>query len=757
MPTKPDDPDPASGLSPSADQRPPTVEIRNGQGVQAGDRNTQNNTFVVEAPLPAMESTAALPGLSRIPADIPLFVGRADELAQLGQALEGAGRAAVLAVHGLGGVGKSALAAQYVRLHAGKFGFCWWITADSPTAIDTGLAKLAVTLVPETAKLPMEQRSELGIRWLATHDGWLLVLDNVTSPEHASLLLERVQTGSVIMTSRTATGWGQMSKVRLGVLSPDEALELLTRTVRAERPDLAPGDLNDAERLCAELGCLPLAIEQAGAYIAQTRIAPDRYLELLQRYPARMFAATAEGGDAERTMARVWHVTLNRLADTPAAGVVLRILAWFAPDNIGRSLIEDTFKDFAVGLEVVHALGRLAAYNMITLTADTIGVHRLVQAVTRTSDPGDPHRRPEDIAWACNATAGVLVAALAGADPWHHSDQPRYQMVVPHVLALLDYTSPPSDTEYHCVLANEIGRYLRIQGNATVAVTLLARALDGHQRIHGLNHPDTLSIRNNLARAYEEVGDFDRAIRLFEATLASYEWVLGTDHPDTLRSLNNLAHVYLTAGQLGRAIPLFELSLASCERVLGGDHLYTLRTRTNLAVAFLSVGDAARAIPLLEVAIAETERVLGPEHPDLSAEQAKLAAAYKAVGDLGRAIPLFESTLAATEQTFGPDHPSTLQGRINLADAYIVGGDVDRAMPLCKSVLADCERVMSPGHPYFILSRRNLAAAHRAEGDLGQAVPLYEKALAEAKSVLGNDHPLTKSIHADVSDIRSGQ
>ena len=77
---------------------------------------------------------------------------------------------------------------------------------------------------------------------------------------------------------------------------------------------------------------MPLAIEQAGAYLAQAGATPREYLDLLARYPAAMYQAAAEGGDAARTIARIWRVTLDRLAGDPLAGQVLRILAWYAPD-----------------------------------------------------------------------------------------------------------------------------------------------------------------------------------------------------------------------------------------------------------------------------------------------------------------------------------------------------------------------------------------------------------------------------------------
>ncbi|QQQ80944.1 tetratricopeptide repeat protein [Saccharothrix sp. 6-C] len=601
-----------------------------------------------------MESIPATPGLGRIPADSELFVGRSSELARLDAAVAGSGRAVVVTVHGLGGVGKSTLAARFAHLHTDRYAPVWWITADSPAAIDTGLADLATTLAPQVAGAPLEQRTELGVRWLATHDRWLLVLDNLTTPADAAGLLERVRTGTIVITSRQGTGWRGVATVPLDVLPAEEAVELLTRVVRAERPE---ADLTDADRLCEELGWLPLAIEQAGAYLAQTRITPAAYLDLLRRYPARMFTATAEGGDAQRTMARVWHVTLDRLADTPLAGRVLRHLAWYAPDAIPRALLAGTFDE----PDLSEALGRLAAYSMITLTGDTIGVHRLVQALTRTPDPDltDPHRQPTDIAHARDTTATALATALTGIDPDLPADWPVFQTVLPHARALLDHTHPDTDTEPLCHLANHLGVYLDGQGDTTTAIALHTRSIHSHQRLYGPDHLDTLGSRLNLACAYGSAGNLERAIPLFEAVLADAERVLGPDHPTTLGSRHNLASAYQLADDLERAIPLHKAVLADAERVLGPDHPNTLGSRHNLAYAYQLAGDLGRAIPLHEAVLADQQRVLGPDHPTTLGSRHNLASAYQLADDLERAIPLHKAVLADAERVLGPDHHLT--------------------------------------------------------------------------------------------------
>ncbi|WP_199749993.1 FxSxx-COOH system tetratricopeptide repeat protein [Amycolatopsis sp. WAC 04169] len=711
--------------------------MNNSLGVQVGDNNIQHNyNTVTQAPLPPIESVPAVPGLSRIPFDTALFVGRTDELDRLDEVLSESGRAMVVAVHGLGGVGKSTLAARFAHLHAGRFGLQWWITADTPAAIDTGLADLAETLQPATAGLPVEQRSALGTRWLATHEDWLVVLDNVTSPRDVAGLLGRVRTGTVVITSRQRSGWRAVETVPLDVLTGDEALTLLARIVRSDWPE---ADMAGADQLCEELGWLPLAVEQAGAYLAQTRTSPAAYLELLARFPERAFTATAEGGDAQRTMARVWHVTLDHLTDTPAAGRVLRQLAWYAPDSIPRHLLAGAVDE----PELSEALGRLAAYSMITLTADTITVHRLVQAVTRTPDPTDPHRQPADITTARDTTTTILATTLTEQDPHTPAEWPAYRMVLPHARALLDHTTPDTDTSQTSLLLNELGVYLNGQGDVSTAIDYYSRACDSHERLNGPDHPNTLSLRNNLACAYESAGDLGRAIPLLEAALTDYERVLGPDHPDTLGSRDNLASAYQSAGDLGRAIPLFEATLTDRERALGPDHPSTLTSRNNLASAYKSAGDLGRAIPLYEATLTDRERALGPDHPSTLTSRNNLASAYKSAGDLSRAIPLYETALTDYERVLGPDHPSTLTSRNNLACAYESAGDLGRAIPLFEATLTDRERALGPDHPSTLTSRNNLASAYKSAGDLSRAIPLFEATLTDRERALGPDHPST--------------
>jgi hypothetical protein len=183
-------------------------------------------------------------------------VGRAADLARLEQALGTAGTDVVVqAVHGLGGIGKSALAARYAATHRRDYSVIWWVAADSPARIDTGLAALAAALQPGPGGLlPLEALRERAVAWLASHDRWLVVLDNVTDPGHVSALLGRAPAGRFVITTRRATGWhGIATPLPLDVLDPAESRQLLAGILGHGRR-LGPGALAGAEALPGRTG-----------------------------------------------------------------------------------------------------------------------------------------------------------------------------------------------------------------------------------------------------------------------------------------------------------------------------------------------------------------------------------------------------------------------------------------------------------------------------------------------------------------------
>ncbi|MFC8529252.1 FxSxx-COOH system tetratricopeptide repeat protein [Nocardia sp. NPDC057227] len=712
----------------------------NAAGGHVGAIQTGANSVIVNMPPETLRPAAqvdAPPGIDNLPVVPGRFVGREHELDRLDTLLSSdAGQVVVSAVHGLGGIGKSSLVAYWAATRPHGHSPILWITADTAPALEQGLAKFAAALQSGLARdLSVEDLTERALQWLASHTGWLLILDNVNDPRDITAVLARALTGRVIVTSRLATGWAPgASTLRVDVLEPEESLRLLIGIITADGSRNCDG----GTELCQELGHLPLAVEQAGAYLAQNRfITPREYLHMFAQYPTQMYEQGSVGIGPQRTIARIWRITLDQVATTtPAAADLLHSLAWYAPDDIPLSLCQGLADPLTLGA----ALGTLAAYGLITPDPDsgTLSIHRLVQAVNRSSDPTDPHRTSEAIERARTRATTTLRAALPDRqDPF---TWPVWRALLPHIDAFATHTGPDiTSTE----ILNLTALFLNDQGVSGRAIALHERTLADSERILGVDHPETLSSRNDLANAYQTVGRDEEAVALHERTLADRERVLGVDHPETLISRNDLANAYQTVGRDEEAVALHERTLADSERVLGDDHPATLSSRNNFANAYRVVGRVGEAIALHERTLADRERILGVDHPDTLTSRNNLANAYQTVGRDEEAVALHERTLADRERVLGVDHPETLGSRNNLANAYQTVGRDEEAVALHERTLADSERVLGDDHPATLSSRNNFANAYRVVGRVGEAIALHERTLADRERILGVDHPDT--------------
>jgi tetratricopeptide (TPR) repeat protein len=715
----------------------------------------------------------------------PFFTGRDPLLAELQTRLQ-APKATVrrVVLTGLGGIGKTSVAVEYVYRHHADYDLVWCVNGEQPASLLADLAALAGQL-SLAIDAPQEAQAVTLRGWLEHHQRWLLVIDNVDDPQAVAELLPRAATGQVVITSRTGIGWERLANVLvLDVLAPTDATALLL----ARTGETGSGAEAAAATLASKLGELPLALEQAGAYLASTgTVTLSSYAELFATRTLELFKRGQPVG-YEHTVATTWSLALQGLRETePAAVDLLTLASLLAPDDLPQPLLtaysdqlpEPLAAAAADPLALADAVAALRRYSLVRVVADGLFVHRLLQTVVRAALDAAGYR-----SW----TATVVRLLRVGfPDPsFEVANWPECQRLLPHALAAIGHGQDlDAEPEAWLWLLRQAATYLWSRGQYRQAVTLDQQALAGCRRLLGDDHPDTLhsmhnlgvtrrdlgdlqgshqllkqtliarrrvlgdddpdtlGSMNNLAETLRALGDFHEARQLHEQALPRYRKVHGDGHPDTLWSKHNLAETLRALGDLKGARELHEQTLADRRRVLGDDHPNTLLSMDNLAETLRALGDLQGSHQLLKQVLAARERVLGKDHPDTLSSMDNLVLIQRALGELHAAHDLHEKTRAARRRVLGDDHPSTLTTMNNLAETYRDLGDLASARELFEQTLDARHRVLGDDHPSTLDSMSCLAEARRALGDLQGALELHEQALAGRRRVLGDDHPST--------------
>lgn len=592
-----------------------------------------------------------------VPPQMPGFAGRAAELDALSQALSVTDQIVITqAITGLGGVGKSQLAARYLHDHGHEYDIVAWIRAEDGGIAD--LADLASELGQQVEGLAAVERASRALQWLNHADErWLVVLDNIASPAQLRGCCPHSGHGRVLITSRNQ-GMRQFGPLlAVDVFDHDTAASYLVR--QTGRTD----DLAGARRLATALGCLPLALSHAAAYCATGTTFED-YLDLLAELPAAALFDISPEAFYERTVASTWQASITAASDqAPLAGLVLAMAAYLAPEAIPKNLFE-ALVDATAAAErkrLSDALNALHRFSLIDVDDQNVTVHRLVQKTVR-----DERQTIED-----RSAAHHALDSVNDAFPNNTSlvaSWPRCEQLLPHALALAHTLSAFSDNGLRLIdLLDRASTYLYAAGGGQRAVAAAETAAALAAQLLGEEHRGTLTARHNLALSYRQAGRTAEAVELEERVLADSERLLGDEDHVTLIFRNQLAFCYSRAGRTAEAITLKERVVAESERVLGDEHPDTVSARSNLAVDYCYVGRTAEAITLSERVVADNDRLLGNEHPYTLLARGNLAGAYSRAGRAAEAITLYERVAADSERLLGDKHPTTLAARNNLA------------------------------------------------------------------------------------------
>jgi hypothetical protein len=615
--------------------------------------------------------------------------------------------AVVQALQGMGGVGKTQLAAEYAHRFAGTYGLAWWINAEQGGLIGDQVAALGLALGCVQAGAGTEAVRAAVLAELRHRGRWLLVFDNAEDPADVALWLPGGG-GHVLITSRQR-GWDEVAApVEVDVLARAESVTLL----QARVTELSGAD---ADKLAAELGDLPLAIAQAAGFMADTGMTAAEFLVLL-RTRAGQLLAQGTPGSYPRSLAAATGLIADRLArQDPAAAELASVCAFLAPEPIPESLFTGAVSVLPGELAARAAdplawrqtLAQLTRQSLARIDHRGLQMHRLTQAILR--DRLTPAR-----ATAIRKHAEAIQAASDPGDMANPATWSRWAQLTPHVLAAdLAATDTPALRE----LAGHTCWYLLERGETRTAHDL-ASGLHQHWRGRlGEDHPHTLTAAHYLAWTLLEMGRHTESRDLNQDTLTRRRRILGPDHPDTLYSAHNLAINLRTLGDVEAARDLNQDTLARHRRIRGHDHPDTMSSATILAHDLRALGELQAARDLNHDTLARRRRILGHDHPDTMNSAHNLAYDLRALGDVQSARDLDRDTLARRRRVLGQDHPDTLASAANLAYDLRALGDVQSARDLDRDTLDRRRRILGEDHPDTLASAGNLAADLRELGE----------------------------------------
>ncbi|MFE2429474.1 FxSxx-COOH system tetratricopeptide repeat protein [Streptomyces sp. NPDC059373] len=733
-----------------------------------------------------------VPSVWDAPPRNPLFVGRDRLLDQLHATLNVSRRAAILPHGRLSGCGRTQLAVEYAHRFQADYDLVWWIRADTRDAALTSLARLAEQLgLPTGGGVPQSARLALDCLGRGTpHGRWLLVFDNIGDPAELSGLVPSDGPGHVLVTSRDS-GWTEemdsVEVVEVDAFSRDQSVELLRRRAPAI-------SIEDADLVADALQDLPLAIAQAGAWLAQTPSVEGYRRELTaQDGPP---PAGLSGDLPHPAVLASTRVALASLAArAPAALRLLVLCSHLAPLPVPLGLVhndttlhilrahDDTLREPLLLVQVVRELSRLGLAE-VDQAAHTLRVHRVVQSLTRARCAGDEGDKAQ------HEVHRILSAASPRRedteDPyddaferlWPHMDHARAEScrddetraalierlrctaqrgLVEQALTLgrrldrLWAADSESGADRHVLLLrHHLAAVLRDLGRYDEARDLDRATLRGQRELLPPGHPHILMTAEGLAADLRPLGRFTEALELDREAAAGFREAFGEEHPRALGAAGALATSLRLAGDYAASRELGRATWQLQREVLGQRHRSSLVSALGLARDLREAGEYAGSVPVLRSALATLD---GQGSPGELRAAVSLSVSLRRIGQQDEADSLASAADERYRAMQRPDSPDTLACEVNLAALLAEAGDMAAASTISRQLRRRFAQVCGTGHPDALVCDHNLAVCLRGAGELSEALKIATRTVQAFAKCLGDSHPYTLCSKVTLANV----
>jgi len=685
---------------------------------------------------------------------------------------------------GMGGAGKTQLALEYCRRMKDerRFRAIFWLDASSRNTLYSSMETAAKQLLPDrefdTRDAAVVLVKEVLSSW---SERWLLVFDNLDNPEDLADILSFFPTshcGSILITSRLTGSKELGQSIELDRMEKEEGLQLLLRSSGGDTDEV-----DAAEEILSLLGNLPLAIDQARAYISKRRLPLRAFLTEYERRKESVMQETPQfwqyrrmlpGKEKETSLSlfTTWEMSLQLLGvgehATELEGVIT-LFAFFNPVNIGERLFSNDsnpttspmsiFKDDGHWnhMKFEDAVVKMQELSLLQFWYNnegeiTVSLHSMVSEWLRMRlDKGS---QPTFLTSFLNTAISHLECHLRSIGDSGYRTRQEGLAHLDTIWRWVENICLGDDFLEACIT---FGDFYSDQGRLEDAESMYNRALAGYEKAWGADHTSTLIIINNLGTLYKNQNRLTDADMMCNRALAGREKVLGPEHTSTLDTVTTLGNLYSDQGRLKDAEMMYNRALAGYEKALGHGHTSTLVAVNNLGTLYYHQSRLKDAEVMFNRALGGFEKALGSEHTSTLNTVNNLAVLYSDQGRLKDAETIFNRALAGYENALGPEHTSTLITVNNLADLYADQGRLKDAEIMYKRALAGLEKGLGPGHASTLNTVRNLGLIYKKQGRLNDADMMYNRALAGFEKALGPEHTSTLITVNNLGDLYADQ
>jgi tetratricopeptide (TPR) repeat protein/transcriptional regulator with XRE-family HTH domain len=655
---------------------------------------------------------------------------------------------AQVALCGLGGIGKTQTALEYVYRYTDEYSAVLWAQADTREDLLSEYIALANTLnLPEKDLSDHHQVAAALMDWLRTHEGWLLILDNADDLSMVGEFLPRGGRGDILLTTRAMATGQHIEGIEIEKMGYEDGMSLLLHSAKLIRDDTKlssiASPLYEQARMIYELvDGLPLALSQVAAYIEENAIDLGDYLVLFQAYPSLLLRRGSElsRSDYSHSVATTWALSFEKIERTSAvAADVLRLCAFLQQDKISEQLLLQGISDPGAPLHPIatnplmlyEAIGELRKYSFIRRNTETktLSLHRLVQLFLKETMTLEEQRMWAE--WAVR----VVNYALPDLSDYAVSSWAVYQTHLPHALLCYELIKEWQLAFLEAArLLDQVGVYLRDHARYNEAEPMLRDGLAMREKLLGTSHLLVAKSLNNLATLYWERSEFDEAQVLFERALVIREQG-SVSHLEMAESLNNLGLLYIFQKRFGEAERLLQRTYLLCEEALAETYAGHSETNdvlasalTNLGYLYYVQGRYQEAQSLYQRAYPLWEELYGSQHPNIAILLYNQGCNYQFMNDYESSERYQLRALTMYEQLLGSMHRHTARSLNSLGELYCIQERYSEAEPLLRRALHILEVSLGPTHREVATHLENPARLLHATARAEEAQELEERA-----------------------------